>query len=189
MNIEADRTLRQALQSLPQEQAPEQLWSRIEQQLGTATVVQLKPRRSVRSWAPWIALAAGVMALALTLNLNQTPVSLPDSSAATLAALQEQSRKLEQRLATLRSHDTRYSARAARLEQSLADGLALTDLQLSVASDTQISTQLWQRRVALLSTWLDLNAMGGELGAASTAHGPEPTPSGEDRTQTQEEWL
>jgi hypothetical protein len=182
MNIENDRGLREALQALAQEPAPEQLWSQIASRLSQNTVTALRPRRRIRSWAKWLALAAGISALAITVDLGHLTVAQQSTTDTTLAALQEQSLKLEQRLASLRSNDTRYSVRAARLEQSLADGLALTDLQLSVASEPQIATQLWQRRVALLSTWLDLNAIGPQLGDADTA--PVGTPS-----NTKEPWL
>lgn len=192
MNIETsaqeqqhEQLLRQALRELPQEAAPPQLWSAIASRLQATPVEQLAATRPARApvWrrrSPWLALAAGIAAAVLGAALLLNPPAPPAAARdATLLALQEQSRELEQRLSSLRSNDTRYSARAARLEQSLADGLALTDLQLSAASEPQITKELWQRRVALLSTWLDLNAMGTELGdnRSTTEHANE------------EEWL
>lgn len=177
--------LRAALWALPQETAPAHMWAQLAARLGPRASTHGPSRRSVRERLQgglrWLLPLAACACAVLWWPWSTLP---PQTHTDPLAALMTQSQKLESRLADLRSTPTRYSARAARLEQSLADGLALTDLQLSVATDPDQTTQLWQRRVALLSTWLDLNAIGPELGAAA------PAGAGSETTATQEEpWL
>lgn len=145
--------LRGALRALPLEEPPpaDAQWRDL--------AASLRQARRRRQWAPAWALAAALALAAIGLSMWR---SAPTAGDSTLATLQQQSQQLEARLAGQRQSG-RYSLRAAELEQSLADGLALTDLKLSASRDEAESIELWQRRVALLSTWLDLGAIGAEV--------------------------
>lgn len=172
--------LRAALRALPLDEPPEPgpQWQQLAARLHHAQ------RR--RRLAPLWALAAALALAAIGLSLWR---SAPTAGAQTLARLQQQSQQLEARLAGQRQHG-RYSLRAAELEQSLADGLALTDLKLSATRDEGESIELWQRRVALLSTWLDLGAIGAEVTSidpsAAAAHGSGVSPQ---TAADEEPWL
>jgi hypothetical protein len=152
--IESEAGLRQALRGLPLEEPPagDVLWLKLAPQLAAA-------RRRNR-FAPLWAIAAAFALAAIGLSLWR---SVPPSASDTLAALKAESQQLEARLSQQRDSGSRWSLRTAELEQSLSDGLALTDLKLEAARDDNESISLWRRRVALLSTWLDLGAIGAEV--------------------------
>lgn len=172
--------LRAALRALPLEESldTEAQWQQL--------AARLRHARRRRQVAPIWAMAAALALAAIGLSLWR---SVPSAGTQTLAQLQQQSQQLEARLAGQRQNG-RYSLRAAELEQSLADGLALTDLKLSASRDESESIELWQRRVALLSTWLDLGAIGAEVtsidpsAAAARGSGVSPQTAADE-----EPWL
>lgn len=172
--------LRQAMRALPLEEPPagDQLWLALAPRLAAA-------RRRSR-FAPLLALAAALALAAIGLSLWR---SAPPSTADTLAALKAESRQLEARLSQQRQDGSRWSLRTAELEQSLSDGLALTDLKLAAARDEAESINLWQRRVALLSTWLDLGAIGAEVADTDPRAAAGADPSSLSTAAEEEPWL
>jgi len=167
-----DHEIARALQEIPDPALPRDLWPLI--------AARIHPDRAPRaSRRAWLALAA---CTAMTALLLHVPTQFTHEQARPLAALQRTSAELEQRLTVQRQHAGRYSARMAELERTLVQALDLTDLQLGMATDPRRQQELWQRRIALLSTWHDLGAFGAELSANQIR--PAPVTSDEMTPQT-----
>lgn len=140
-------SLGQALAALPLETPNQTAWP--------ALATRLQKRRRISRWP--MALAAGLLALALLPRGWQTDPPATNASAVTvagqsrlqLAALMSESARLE-RLVSAASDDGASSGSAAALSLALEDKLVALDAELEAGPDPATQLSLWQGRVELM---------------------------------------
>jgi hypothetical protein len=141
MNQEHDQQLKSALIDMEDLSPTRDLWPQVAAQL-----------ERPKSRGAWLSLAAGIGLFAVLASLPKFEQSKPDP----LAELKQASSQLEAKLQLLREQTPRYSLRLAEIERTLTEAMNLTDLRIALAEDPKLERELWQRRVAVLSTWYDL---------------------------------
>lgn len=154
-----DRHLAKALSALPQAAPEQSAWPDIERRLQAPSASD-QPRSSVREWllaGIAAAMVGGLAAIIVSVQSGSaTPdvAALPEVAAVTesgqLEALMMRSQELEQRLTEIRAGNLRPET-----VNELEGYLALVDLELAGDDDR---VDLWQQRVALLDTLVDVNS-------------------------------
>lgn len=157
MNEPAPRLL-QALQQLPEHDAPTHLWSRV-----LESRLNEERRRSRRMAMVGGALAAAlVLAVALPLTLQQQSPAMP--AAQTVTDLMLEARLMEERLANTGFQRTRLQKTPASLLQLRQAELSQLDEALATAyaqnASPEVLERLWRERVSLLNEMLNILEAG-----------------------------
>ncbi len=168
-SAELDRLRRttQALRDLPPVRPPFDAWPALRDQIQ-------KPSWSLQAGAVWAALllvllSASFLILRREASPPADPVKAMEQQALKekIEPLKAQSRTLEGVLSAYRKRSQVLSGRTAGTIAYLEDGLAIVDLQLGLlrAEDTEPEKlyRLWQERVRLLNTLVELNATRGAV--------------------------
>ena len=168
---EDDMSLRTALRELPQRDPPEAAWGKIQAKLD-----ELPPMRSKRRLRPPLAIAASLVfaAAAAVLLYTATIQDQPqlavtgiepgrdatDDQPGDLAALVEESARLERTLYALPRFDGVVRVGTASTIAGLEDHIAWIDAELSASealdADPGYRQVLWQERVEIMNALIDV---------------------------------
>jgi len=142
-----DVLLSQRLSALPLESPPIGGWADLRARMQLAA---RKPTRGALN-PRWFSLAAGVVGLALLLNVLRTsspPTPAPAKSTADISALVQRSQDLESEIRGLRAHTPDVDEMRYALESAVESDLTVVDAQFA-ATDAP-GEDLWRARVRLL---------------------------------------
>jgi hypothetical protein len=146
MESRVDTSLKRRLLALPLETPPADAWASIRARIEAPATSRL-PRRTLSPW--WLALAAGLAAIALLPTALQQPGAVATPAAdAPINALVQRSQALESEIRSLRAANPALAEAQYQWERAIESDLALVDVGLAERSPQQ--AQLWRERVRLL---------------------------------------
>jgi hypothetical protein len=146
MESRVDTSLKRRLLALPLETPPADAWASIRARI-EAPAASRQPRRTPSPW--WLALAAGLAAIALLPTALQPPGAVATPAAdAPINALVQRSQALESEIRSLRAANPALAEAQYQWERAIENDLAVVDVGLAERSPQQ--AQLWRERVRLL---------------------------------------
>ncbi len=147
MESRDDTLLSQRLSALALESPPPGGWDELRARMDAKA--QAPSRRSASP--RWFSLAAGVIGLALVLNVMRSPtppLPAPPQSISEISALVQRSQSLEGEIRGLRANTPDLDEMRFALESAVESDLTVVDAQL--ASTDAPAEDLWRERVRLL---------------------------------------